>query len=134
MRILSVLLIGLTLCGCANQAQNLQPQPTQLSGYWASVTSLYEEHWFIQPDGTGESCSLGLKGVSQLTTDKLRIAGDQIANGGATYTATQVTADSFNAQQNNGPSHFSFSREAQATGACGGLLPMTRKTRVPGQR
>lgn len=133
MRILSALVVALALCGCANQAQNIRPQPTQLSGYWESHSSLYEEHWFIQPDGTGASCTVPLMTGpgQQITSDNLRVAGDQIANGRATYAVTQVTPTSFHAKQINGLGDFSFTREVHGSGACSSVLPMTRRTQGP---
>lgn len=131
MRILIVMVVVLALCGCANQAQSIRPQPTQLAGYWASNSSSYEEHWFIRPDGTGASCTVPLMAPEmpgQISSGGLRVAGDQIANGGATYAITQVTPTSFHAKQVNGPAYFSFTREAHAGGACIDVLPMTRTT------
>lgn len=129
MRILSVLVVSSALCGCANQAQNIRPQPTQLSGYWESHSSHYEEHWFIQPDGTGASCSVPLMmgPNQQITSDSLRVAGDQIANGRATYAITQVSPNSFHARQDNGLSDFSFTREVHGSGACSSVLPHARQ-------
>lgn len=129
MRILSTLVVVWALCGCANQAQSIRPQPTQLAGYWASSSGLYQEHWLIQPDGTGTSCSDPGQTPGQITSGNLQVAGDQISNGRATYAVTQITPTSFHAKQENGPGDFSFTRETQATGGCTSVLSGKPNTR-----